>query len=112
MEDHRGRGVTYRVVAPLVLAVDPDGQTHHVYAGGVIDWLREDQRDRFLSEGMVVHVDPPPAEGDKPQAAATKAELIAWLVEHAVRGDGSDYTAGSLQPQNKDELWKLVEAVQ
>ena len=104
--------MTYRVTAPLVLAVDQGGQTHHVYFGGVIDWLSDDQHDYFLSEGLVVHLDAPtPAEGDKPHAAATKSELIAWLVDHAVKPDGSDYTAGSLQPQNKDDLWTLIDAV-
>jgi hypothetical protein len=104
--------VTYKVVAPLVLAVDPGGQTQHVYGGGVIDWLSEVQRDYFLAEGLVVHLDaPPPAEGDKPHAAATKAELIAWLVDHAVKPDGGDYTTGALQPHNKDELWALIDAV-
>ena len=103
--------MSYRVVAPLVLAVDPDGQTHHVYAGGVIDWLGEEQRSRFLAEGLVVDVDNPTDDDAKPHAAATKAELIAWLVDNAVRPDGSDYTAGALQPHNKDELWAMIEAV-
>jgi len=121
MEDHRSRGVTYKVVAPLVLAVDQGGQTHHVYAGGVIDWLSESQRERFVGEGLVVPtsapVPPPPPvgageDGIKPHSAATKAELIAWLVENADKPDGSSYTAGALQPQNKDELWQLIDAVE
>lgn len=104
--------MTYKVVAPVVLAVDPDGQTHHVYAGGVIDWLSERQKDLFLADGLVVADDDTPADGDgKPHAAATKAELISWLVDNALRPDGSDYTSGALQPQNKDELWALIDAV-
>ena len=104
--------MTYQVTAPLVLAVNPDGQVHHVYHGGVIDWLSDAQRDHFLAEGLVVDVDRPASgDGDVPHAAATKAELIAWLVEHAVRPDGSEYTAGALQPLNKDELRTLIEAV-
>lgn len=104
--------MTYKVVAPLVLAVDPDGQRHHVYAGGVIDWLPEDQKSYFLAEGLVVDVDQPPSSADgKPHAAATKAELIAWLVDNAVKPDGGDYTPGGLQPHSKDELRALIDAV-
>lgn len=116
--------MAYRVVAPLVLARDHNGSTHHCYAGAHIEWLPEDQKHLFLELGLVEKIgaepapvaDPPVDAGDsdgsgKPHAAATKAELIAWLVEHAVRPDGSDYTAGSLQPQNKDELWALIDAV-
>ena len=32
-------------------------------------------------------------------------------MEHAVKPDGSDYTAGALQPLNKDELRALIDAV-
>ena len=104
--------MTWKVVAPLVLAADPDGQVHHVYAGGVIDWLSVAQRDHFLAAGLVVDVDQPPADADEvPHAAATKAELIAWLVENATKPDGGEYTAGALQPLNKDELRALIEAV-
>jgi hypothetical protein len=104
--------VTYTVVAPLVLAADQGGQTHHVYAGGVIDWLSDQQKAYFLAEGLVTAGDDASADGgDKPQPAATKAELIAWLVDHAVRPDGSEYTAGALQPMNKDELRELIDAV-
>lgn len=111
--------MTYRVVAPLVLVVDQVGQTHHVYAGGVIDWMSDRQRKRFVGEGLVVQTSAPapaPAvageDGTKPHAAATKAELIAWLVEYADKPDGNSYTAGALQPQNKDELWQLIDAVE
>jgi hypothetical protein len=120
MEDHRSRGVTYKVVAPLVLAVDPDGHTHHVYEGGVIEWLSDAQRAHFLAESLVEVVGAAPAspapgdagDGDKPDDTATKAELIAWLVDNATKPDGSDYTAGALQPHNKDELRGLIDAVE
>ncbi len=102
--------MTYKVVAPVVLAVDFNGQTHHVYAGGVIDWLSDEQKAFFLADGLVVtDEDAPAADGDGPHAAATKAELIAWLVDHAVRPDGSHYTAGSLQPMNKHDLGALID---
>lgn len=104
--------MTWKVTAPLVLAVNPDGQVDHVYSGGIIDWLSDEQKAHFLAEGLVVDIDRPQSGAeDAPHAAATKSELIAWLVEHAVRDDGGEYTAGALQPLNKDELRALIEAV-
>lgn len=109
--------MTYRVTSPLVLAVDQGGKTHHVYFGGVIDWLSDEQKSFFLAEGLVSEgsgAPPAPATPDndgKPDHAATKSALIAWLVDNAVRPDGSEYTAGSLHPHNKDELWALIDAV-
>ncbi len=107
--------MTYRVTAPLVLAVDQGGRTHHCYEGAVIQWLSPVQKAHFLEAGLVADLgtsEPhhPEADGE-PHATATKAELIAWLVEHAVKPDGSDYTAGALQPLNKDELRALIDAV-
>ena len=99
-----------------MLAVDKEGRVHHRYHGAVIDWLSADQKEHFLDSGLVEDLGSaeershPEADGE-PHASATKAELIAWLVEHAVKPDGSDYTAGALQPLNKDELRALIDAV-
>lgn len=108
--------MTFRVTAPLVLALDQGGRTHHCYEGAVIEWLSPEQKAHFLGAGLVVDLgasDAPhhPEDDGEPHAAATKAELIAWLVENAVKPDGGDYTAGALQPLNKDELRALIEAV-
>ncbi len=108
--------MTWKVTAPLALAADERGQTHHVYAGGVIDWLSDAQRDHFLAEGLVVEVDTaaaaPGAAGDgKPDEHATKAALIDWLVDNAEHADGSAYTEAELRPLNKEALWDLVGAV-
>lgn len=109
--------MSYQVVAPLVLVRDKGRHVHHVYEGGVVDWLDDDQRAHFLSAGLVKEVggsaaDETPADGGKPAEDATKAELIAWLVENAVDEDGGDYTASKLQPHNKDQLWELINAVE
>ena len=45
--------MTYRVTAPLVLAVDKEGRVHHRYHGAVIDWLSADQKEHFLDSGLV-----------------------------------------------------------
>lgn len=107
--------MTFRVTAPLVLALDQGGRTHHYYEGAVIGWLSAEQKAHFLEAGLVVDLgasEPHHAEADgEPHATATKAELIAWLVENAVKPDGGDYTAGALQPLNKDELRALIDAV-
>ena len=61
--------MTYRVTAPLVLAVDEGGHTHHVYEGGVIEWLSEAQAEHFLAEGLAVKV------GDKVRTGQALAAL-------------------------------------
>lgn len=48
----------------------------------------------------------------KPDEDATKADLIAWLVDNAVDADGADYTTSKLQPLNKAALWELINAVE
>ena len=109
--------MTWKVTAPLVLARTESGQTQHVYAGGVVDWLSDEQRDFFLAEGLVAPVGAgasspaPTADGDRPHAAATKAELVEWLVANAEHADGSSYTEAELRPHTKDQLWELIDAV-
>ena len=111
--------MTYRVTAPLVLAVDEGGHTHHVYEGGVIEWLSEAQAEHFLAEGLVEVVDTAPVaddepgdDGDKPPINAKKADLVAWLVDNALKEDGSDYTADDLEPLKVAELRDLVDSVE
>ncbi len=111
--------MTYRVTAPLVLAVDEGGHTHHVYEGGVIEWLSEAQAEHFLAEGLAVKVgdttpvvDDPGEGGDGPPANAKKAELVAWLVDNAIKEDGSDYTADELSVLKVAELRDLVDSVE
>jgi hypothetical protein len=45
--------VSYLVTAPLVIAKDQAGQLHHMYAGSVIPWLSDVQRDHFLDLHLV-----------------------------------------------------------
>lgn len=109
--------MSYQVVAPLVLARDKEGKTHHVYQGGVIDWLSDDQAEHFIGTGLVVELDAPDAvdedEGDgKPPANATNADLVEWIVANVVKDDGSDYTAEELQGVKKADLRAIVDSVE
>lgn len=124
--------MSYVVTAPLVLAVDQDGHTHHVYKGGLIEWLSDEQARHFLGEGLVVEagqlpVEPesggepglgesdgggssddggqPPAPRERPAQVATKDVLVAWLLDSA-----HGYDRAELEAQTKDELWALIEA--
>lgn len=83
--------MSYKVIAPLVLAKDPEGKTHHRYEGEVIQWLSPEQAQHFLGLGLVIRLGGQPApepsdDGqdvlDKPKQAAPKA---SW-VEYAVNG--------------------------
>lgn len=99
--------MSYTVTAPLVLAVDEGGQTHHVYKGGVIEWLSDEQAQHFLAEGLVAdgkHGSDDSDDDGKPAKVATKAVLVDWLMAHG------DYDRAELEDQTKDELWALIEA--
>lgn len=69
--------MSYLVTAPLVLAKDQEGHTHHRYQDAVIDWLSDEQASHLLAEGMVEKVD----GGDGPPAkTAPKPEWVAFAV--------------------------------
>ena len=73
--------MSFRVVAPLVLARDKGGETHHVFEGGVIDWLSDKQEAHFLATGLVEKVGGPDhVEGEPPTKAASKAEWVEYAV--------------------------------
>lgn len=75
--------MAYKVTAPLVLAVDAQGHTHHVYQGGLIEWLSDEQREHFLSEGLVEELGD--AEfADVPDESWTRAAIDDWAAEHGI----------------------------
>lgn len=108
--------MSYRVTAPLVIAKDQDGRPYHVYEGGIIQWLSDEQAEHLLGTGLVVEVGASESDSDddgKPAADATNKELIAWLVANALKPDGSDYTAEELGPPlKKADLRALVDSVE
>ena len=109
--------MSYRVIAPLVLAKDREGKTQHCYQDAVIQWLTDEQAEHFLESGLVVEIlaaaalpDPDSdkeSAGDddvKPPKVATKAVLVDWLLDHGT------YGRDELEDQTKDELWDLIDA--
>ena len=116
--------MSYLVTAACVLAKDQAGNVRYFYEGDVIPWLSDQQAEHFLGEDLVEETDKgvggsepvdeddaPPAEGDKPAEDATKADLVAWVSANVVKDDGSDYSEAELNRMNKDQLWKLINAV-
>ena len=89
--------MSYKVIAPLVLAKDPEGKTHHVYEGGVIQWLSPEQEKHLLNTGLVVKLGgqtSPELPGDvgddvldKPKQAAPKASWVEYAVNGAPAGE-------------------------
>ncbi|MGB3484017.1 MAG: hypothetical protein WBB07_17600 [Mycobacterium sp.] len=113
--------MSYQVVAPLVIAKDQGGRPHHVYEGGVVQWLSDEQASHFLNTGLVVKFgadaadvdDEAAAAGGKPAEDATNKELIAWIVANVEKEDGSDYTADELGPPlKKADLRAIVDSVE
>lgn len=98
--------MSYVVIAPLVIARDETGQNHHVYQGGVIEWLSPEQEQHFLAEGLIKELsEDDVGEDGKPLRAATKPVLVEWLADHQ-----SDYSRDQLGDMTKDELWVLIDA--
>lgn len=113
--------MSYKVVAALVLAKNQQGLIQYVYEGGVIPWLSDEQAEHFVSSGLVVEIDDPepeddepedPADGGKPAEDATNKVLAQWLIDNALKEDGSEYTEAELKPLNKASLWELINAVE
>jgi hypothetical protein len=91
--------MTYRVTAPLVLAKDQDGHTHHRYEDAVIDWLSDEQAKHLLAEGLVEKIsgrsvpkaEQPPEDADgPPKQAAPKADWVDYAVSKGADVDEAE----------------------
>lgn len=90
--------MSYKVVAPLVLAKDSEGKTHHRYEGDVIQWLSPEQAQHFLGLGLVVEVNghtPPAADAggpavEKPKQVAPKADWVDFAVASGLTADEAE----------------------
>ena len=93
----------YTVTAPLVLAIDQDGHTHHVYQGGFIEWLSDEQAAHFLREGLVKEGDDDGGSDDGPPAkTAPKADWVAFAV-------ASGYDEAEADSMTKADLQALFD---
>lgn len=73
--------MSYKVVAPLVIAQDKDGHYHHVYQGGVIQWLSPEQEKHFLAEGLAEKSGKIEDDPDGPPAkTAPKADWVDYAI--------------------------------
>lgn len=105
----------YRVLAPLVVAADPEGRNHHYRDGAVIRWLNDRQRAHFLRRGLVQEVgETQPASTDAdtaPESPASKpaktAPVERWADYGASLGHERDELL-ALGKQNKQELIDLL----
>ncbi|EID12939.1 hypothetical protein MXEN_12051 [Mycobacterium xenopi RIVM700367] len=103
----------YRVIAPLVVAKDQTGRNHHVYAGGWLPWLDDEQRAHFLAHGLVEEVDTPATvaspgseqpEPDEPKKPPRVAPKETW-VEYGV---AQNHDRRALEALSKQELVDLL----
>ncbi|PIJ36740.1 hypothetical protein BMW24_003495 [Mycobacterium heckeshornense] len=103
----------YRVIAPLVVAKDQTGRNHHVYAGGWLPWLSDEQRAHFIAHGLVEELDTPATAeslgSEQPQPDALKrparvASKEAW-VEYGV---SQNHDRSELEALSKQELVDLL----
>ena len=110
--------MSYKVVAPLVLAKDAEGRVHERYEGATIAWLSDEQARHFLGLGLVEEIGAPAAaasrdDGDHsggagdgheepPKQVANKAAWEDWAVNHAP--EGQRISAEEAETLTKKEL--------
>ncbi|AWN05033.1 head-tail connector protein [Gordonia phage MichaelScott] len=105
--------MSYEVTAPLVVAADPEGKLKYHYQGAIVEYLSDEDAERFLDGGMVVDlgddeigVEPvavpaPEPVGDRPPKTASKE---AW-VEYAIAKHG--FTREDAEAASKADLQEL-----
>ncbi len=101
--------MTYQVVGPLVIAKDRDRRPYHVYQGGIIQWLSDEQAKHFLDTGLVVKLGdsepaaeaPEPVDEDSPPAkSAAKSEWVDYAVAQG-------YDRDEVEPMSKADIQAL-----
>jgi hypothetical protein len=87
----------FLVTAPLVVAKDVEGHLRHAYQGSRLGWLNDEQRDHFLSKGLVTRIEDSAAAPNLP-AAETIGNCIAALDSLGVdRKNGAPTCRGALR---------------
>lgn len=97
--------MSYKVVAPLVLAKDEEGHVHHVYEGGVISWLSDEQAEHFLEAGLVEETSSGSVDSNDDGPPAKSAPKDEW-VDYAV-ADG--YDRDEVEAMTKAEIQALFD---
>ena len=99
--------MSYLVTAPCVVAKDQEGRLHHVYEGGVISWLSDEQAKHFLDSDLVEETDKgvggtePVDEFDDdapPAKAAPKSDWVDYAVAKGYdRAEVEEMTKADIQ---------------
>jgi hypothetical protein len=97
----------YRVTSALVVAKDQVGRNHHVYHGGFIPWLNDEQRKHFLRHHLVEEVTGAEAKDAAPEGAAKPAKT-APVDKWVDYGVAVGHDRGELQTLSKPELVDLL----
>ena len=100
--------MAYRVTAALVVAKDQMGKNHHVYAGGVVPWLNDQQRDHFLRMNLVEEISDKQAKDEglpsAPKKPAKTAPQEAWIDY----GEALGHARGELEALSRQDLVDLL----
>ena len=99
--------MSYKVLAPCVIARDRNGSSHHLYEGSIVDQLDAAQAKRWLDEGLVEEIGSVPAAADPalgpPQRVATKAEWVDYAVASCA-GTDTPLSVEDAEAMTKAEL--------
>jgi hypothetical protein len=105
--------MSYRVIAPLVVAKDQSGFNRHRYHGAIIPWLSEAQAKHFLSHKLVAKVDEPapapaPVVAEHPVGVGGKPAKVASKEAWVDFGVHSGQDRAELEALTKQELIDLL----
>lgn len=107
----------YTVTAPLVVVKDQNDRNHHVYRGGYVPWLNDEQKAHFLSLSLVEEIKAgehpaptdfsdgtPPVDAlmEKPKKTALKGDWVRF-------GISKGNSAAELEAMSKEDLVELLD---
>ncbi|AON97301.1 head-tail connector protein [Gordonia phage Hedwig] len=78
--------MSYRVIAPLVVAPDDDGQLHYHYEGAEIESIADDAAKRLVADGLLEKAKAAPRSSAA--KSSTKAPAKKSTEGQATKGDG------------------------
>lgn len=107
----------YTVTAPLVVVKDQNDRNHHVYRGGYVPWLNDEQKAHFTRLNLVEEIKPgnhpapmefdagsPPVDAlmEKPKKTAPKGDWVQF-------GISKGNSAAELEAMSKEDLIELLD---
>ncbi|QMU22508.1 hypothetical protein [Gordonia rubripertincta] len=95
--------MSYRVIAPLIVAPDDDGQLHYHYEGAEVESIADDAAKRLVADGLIEKKTAKATGRSTASKSTTKSPAKKSTETEAAKGDSG---SGGLPPFTApDEDW-------